>query len=182
MVPAGAPGLYGRTRSRAEGHRGACVLGGENHKGNREMIFWTDEKVDMLKKLITQKYSSGRIAQEMNISRNAVIGKAHRLSLSLLSAPKTASGRASRARPKPSAPTVLRPSKPISAPPAETLPEVPFVAPLPRKDGQLHDTVSIGDKDCKWIVEGHGKNARYCGQPITPKRSWCAYHMTKFLG
>lgn len=183
MVPAAKAGAYGRTRSRSAGGCGAYLHGRAHREGFAEMTdnIWTDEKIEMLRNLVAAKQSSGQIALKMNITRNAVIGKAYRLGLSLLSAPKTPSGRASRARQKPSAPTVLQPSKPISVPPPEAPTVVPFIAPQPRKDGQLHDTLSIADRCCKWVVDGAGKNARYCGHDAVPKRSWCAYHMTRFL-
>lgn len=148
--------------------------------------FWTDEKIEMLRNLVAAKHSSSLIAQEMKISRNAVIGKAYRLGLNLQSQPKTPSGRASRARRKPSAPTVLKPS---NKKPVGVWADAAFVGqfsprsvdPILRKDGQMHDTLSITDRTCKWVVDGCGRNARYCGHDAVPQRSWCAYHMSKFL-
>jgi GcrA cell cycle regulator len=45
---------------------------------------WTDERVELLRKLWTQGLSASQIATELNhgITRNAVIGKVHRLGLS----------------------------------------------------------------------------------------------------
>jgi len=44
---------------------------------------WTDERVERLKELWAQGMSASEIADELgDISRNAVIGKAHRLGLS----------------------------------------------------------------------------------------------------
>ena len=46
-------------------------------------INWTDERVEMLKKLWTDGLSASQIAAEIGgCSRNAVIGKVHRLGLS----------------------------------------------------------------------------------------------------
>ena len=139
----------------------------------RETI-WTDEKVKMLEALLEEKLSASQIGERLGVSRNAVIGKAHRLNMKLRP-PSIAS--AARRRQKPSAPTVLRTSKTMWR---DGLPAIP-VDPLLRPDGQLYDTLSITDRSCKWIVEGHGKNARYCGQEVAPKWSWCEYHMTRFL-
>lgn len=44
---------------------------------------WTDERVDLLKKMWNEGQSAGRIAKELGgVTRNAVIGKVHRLGLS----------------------------------------------------------------------------------------------------
>ena len=137
----------------------------------RETI-WTAEKVKMLEALLKEKLSARQISERLGVSRNAVIGKAHRLNMKLRPRPEAS---AARRRQKPSAPTVLRTSKTMWR---DGLPVIP-VEPFLRPDGQLHDTLSIGAKQCKWVVEGHGKNARYCGQGSAPERSWCEYHMIK---
>ena len=44
---------------------------------------WTDERVEQLKKLWSDGLSASQIAAELgNVTRNAVIGKVHRLGLS----------------------------------------------------------------------------------------------------
>jgi GcrA cell cycle regulator len=44
---------------------------------------WTDERVELLKKLWADGLSASRIAAELGgVSRNSVIGKVHRLGLS----------------------------------------------------------------------------------------------------
>jgi GcrA cell cycle regulator len=46
-------------------------------------MLWTDEKVTVLKRLWPNpQWSAARIAKELRLSRNAVIGKAHRIGLS----------------------------------------------------------------------------------------------------
>lgn len=66
---------------------------------------WTDERVDLLKKLWMEGLSASQIAAELGggVTRNAVIGKVHRLKLSARAKPA-----ASAARPRPSQP---RPSQ-----------------------------------------------------------------------
>ncbi|MBZ4024144.1 GcrA cell cycle regulator, partial [Rhodobacter sp. TJ_12] len=44
---------------------------------------WTDERVELLKKMWTEGQSASQIAKELGgVTRNAVIGKVHRLGLS----------------------------------------------------------------------------------------------------
>ena len=46
-------------------------------------VSWTDERVELLKKLWSDGLSASQIATELgNVTRNAVIGKVHRLGLS----------------------------------------------------------------------------------------------------
>lgn len=70
---------------------------------------WTDERVEQLKKLWADGLSASQIATQLGgVSRNAVIGKVHRLKLS-------SRGRASQTTPRPKKPTA--PRQPIAAQP-----------------------------------------------------------------
>lgn len=72
---------------------------------------WTDERVELLKKLWTDGLSASQIAGELgNVTRNAVIGKVHRLGLS---------GRAkspAAATPRPRKAPTRSPSHPLAGP------------------------------------------------------------------
>ena len=61
-------------------------------------VSWTDERVELLKKLWAEGLSASQIAAKLGgVSRNAVIGKVHRLKLSgRAKAPKTASPKVKR--------------------------------------------------------------------------------------
>ena len=49
---------------------------------------WTDERVELLKKLWLEGHSASQIAKQLGgVTRNAVIGKVHRLGLSGRAAP-----------------------------------------------------------------------------------------------
>ncbi|MGB1463942.1 MAG: GcrA family cell cycle regulator, partial [Parvibaculales bacterium] len=67
---------------------------------------WTDERVEMLKQLWTDGLSASQIARKMGgVTRNAVIGKVHRLGLSGRATPaRVSTARAARAQPPSSAP------------------------------------------------------------------------------
>src|SRR5471032_2247062 len=62
---------------------------------------WTDERVELLKKLWADGLSASQIAGELGgITRNAVIGKVHRLGLSgRAKAPSSSAPRQRKARP-----------------------------------------------------------------------------------
>lgn len=44
-------------------------------------VTWTPEKDDMLRSMLADGYSSSLIANELGFTRNAVIGRKHRLGL-----------------------------------------------------------------------------------------------------
>ena len=75
---------------------------------------WTDERVEVLKKMWGEGQSASQIAKELGgVTRNAVIGKVHRLGLSNRTTTGAAKPDAKAAAP--SAPK--KPSKPKAAPP-----------------------------------------------------------------
>src|SRR6476620_7465060 len=98
-------------------------------------VTWTDQRVELLKKLWAEGLSASQIAAEIgNVTRNAVIGKVHRLGLS---------GRA-KTPPKANAvsPAQARPRKPGRTPsaPAPIVPETPtnvVVAPIVQRQPMI---------------------------------------------
>ncbi|MCA0871268.1 GcrA cell cycle regulator [Seohaeicola saemankumensis] len=97
---------------------------------------WTDERVDLLKKMWSEGQSASQIAKELGgVTRNAVIGKVHRLGLSNRTAtpapakteakekPAAAAAPKPEAKPKPSPKT--EPARPVTADAAPAKPSVP---------------------------------------------------------
>ncbi len=89
---------------------------------------WTDERVETLKKMWGEGQSASQIAKELGgVTRNAVIGKVHRLGLSNraaasgAAAPKAAPKEKPAAAPKPAAPKPAPKAKPA---PAASVPAV----------------------------------------------------------
>ena len=76
---------------------------------------WTDERVETLKKMWGEGQSASQIAKELGgVTRNAVIGKVHRLGLSNRAG---SGGNAAKAAPKEKpAPKAKAPAKPKAAP------------------------------------------------------------------
>src|SRR6476619_6977430 len=107
---------------------------------------WTDERIERLKKMWHDGATASQIADELGgVSRNAVIGKAHRLGLEQRPSPvkpgeekdlkKPASAAAA---PKPAAPKAEPPRPAAAATPA---PQATHAGPPPRSDIQYR---SIG--------------------------------------
>src|SRR6476659_7515625 len=71
---------------------------------------WTDERVELLKKLWQDGLSASQIAKQLGgVTRNAVIGKVHRLGLS---------GRATPSKPQRTVFKSPRPTRPVSSAPS----------------------------------------------------------------
>jgi GcrA cell cycle regulator len=94
---------------------------------------WTDERIEKLTKMWEGGATASQIADELGgVSRNAVIGKAHRLGLKARPSPVKANEKPARAAPAPKAPpkpeAAAAPEAPVaSAPP----PPPPAAAPPP---------------------------------------------------
>ena len=84
---------------------------------------WTDERVELLKKMWGEGQSASQIAKELGgVTRNAVIGKVHRLGLS-----NRASGGSSTAKAEPKAKAAAKP-KAEAKPAPKTEPARPAAA------------------------------------------------------
>ncbi|WP_018389077.1 GcrA family cell cycle regulator [Ancylobacter sp. FA202] len=147
---------------------------------------WTDERVELLKKLWSEGLSASQIAAELGgVTRNAVIGKVHRLGLS--GRAKAAASPAPRPRkPRPTATTqVMRPmvqGNTALAPVVETVaqpePEVaadPVAKVIPMGGGCT--ILDLTEFTCRWPVGDPGKgDFHYCGSRSKTGLPYCAYH------
>jgi GcrA cell cycle regulator len=99
---------------------------------------WTDERVETLKKMWAEGQSASQIAKELGgVTRNAVIGKVHRLGLSNRVGPGTPAEDEGTAASAPAAttPSPAAPAKPAPAPRAvapEPAPRPAPAAPVPQ--------------------------------------------------
>ncbi len=134
---------------------------------------WTDERVELLKKLWSDGLSASQIANRMGgVTRNAVIGKVHRLGLS---------GRATPAKPQRGCASV--PSLSVSplteeADDLEPLAAEPeFIAPATLSEGDMTTVATLTNRMCKWpIGDPTSDDFHFCGQPTPAGKSYCAYH------
>jgi GcrA cell cycle regulator len=155
---------------------------------------WTDERVELLKRLWIEGHSASQIANQLGgVTRNAVIGKVHRLGLSGRTTPSRPVKRPPRlARPKPRqvgtiqpamaaedtpAPVqqaiVVRPKPvpvvPVSAEPAAArVDKAALLASLPPivlDNGQTTSILTLRDSMCKWpIGDPADAGFAFCGR------------------
>jgi GcrA cell cycle regulator len=144
---------------------------------------WTDERVESLKKLWAEGLSASRIATELGgVTRNAVIGKVHRLGLAARAkAPPAAGTRPRKARSQAQLLRVSRPSVRGNTALAhvydlelEPEPELADnVIPL----GQRRTLLELTDQTCRWPIGDPGhSDFFFCGGQTITSLPYCAYH------
>jgi GcrA cell cycle regulator len=164
-----------------------------------DKLAWTDDRVELLKKLWAEGLSASQIAGRLahGVTRNAVIGKVHRLNLAGRAAPSPRTtgaesrvrrvpeaARSTQARPlsQPSMPrtgnTVLKQAPaPSVAPRVIALPEPkPLRLVDTTKDGKI-TILHLSEKTCKWPIGDPG-NEDFCFCGHTPREGapYCEYH------
>jgi GcrA cell cycle regulator len=120
---------------------------------NADKLSWTDALVATLRQLWAEGHPVAEIGRLMGISKNAVVGKAHRLNLPSRPNPVKASATPRQVKAKRAPAATLAP---IAAP-------VAVVAFRPRRAST-----------CCWI-DGDRPNWRHCDAPATAG-SYCATH------
>jgi len=150
---------------------------------------WTDDRVEILKKLWAEGLSASQIAGRLGgVTRNAVIGKVHRLGLSgrtttsraktLRTRRKPAQHRHRVARPhlRSHGNTALKPAYDADA--EEELVLLPAAAPellIP-----LHERASIltlNESRCRWPIGDPGdEEFHFCGRHSGTETPYCEYH------
>lgn len=128
------------------------------------MASWTDERVELLKKLWADGLSASQIARELGeVTRNAVIGKVHRLGLS----GRVTKTRIERPRPRP----VLRP------PPRPLPPAIERIEPLMLEDGRFTTITTLKNSSCRWPIGEPGtSDFHFCGHAQAGGTPYCETH------
>ena len=144
---------------------------------------WTEDRVAVLTKLWAEGLSASQIAKELGgVTRNAVIGKVHRLGLSGRAKPsrpkKVASVRSASPRKRANTASKPRQAKALAKParPAAPPPPPPIEAkPLP--NGEYATIMTIRDHMCKWpIGDPIADDFRFCGRKIKENEPYCEAH------
>jgi len=160
---------------------------------------WTDERIALLKQYWEEGRSASQIAEQLGegLSRNAVIGKAHRLGLAARPSPlKTGDPKAGEpkgAAPGPAEPAATAVPAPKPAPVVAPEPEPAVLAPMaapalapakpapkakatPPRAGKV-TLLDLNDRICKWPI-GHPDEPdfHFCGKPVAPGFPYCGEH------
>ncbi len=146
---------------------------------------WTEEQIETLRRLWTEGLSTAEIGRRMGISKNAVVGKAHRLHLPARPSPIRRSGDGSTVAPRPTR-RIVRPALP--RPSLPSTPTEPRPAPAPGQAEQRRapapvvpmpraEPLRTGHATCCWPIGEPGKPGfRFCGAPALVGKPYCAEH------
>jgi GcrA cell cycle regulator len=147
---------------------------------------WTDERVELLKKLWADGLSASQIAGELGgITRNAVIGKVHRLGLSgRAKAPSSALARPRKLRAPSAALRMARPAVRGNTALARAMPAYELdISPEPEllenivPIGQRCTLLELSDSKCRWPIGDPGTpEFFFCGGKPVGELPYCAYH------
>jgi GcrA cell cycle regulator len=152
---------------------------------------WTDERVELLRKLWLEGLSASQIAAHLGgVSRNAVIGKVHRLKLSNRGRAAAAPQRQKKASPAAGTKVVrAAPVRAVTASIGATALQVAFEAepvarPVPRVIENIAVPVSrhlklveLSDRTCKWPNgDPLTEDFSFCGNEPGENGPYCAYH------
>lgn len=151
------------------------------------MTFWTSVREKTLKELWEQGLTAREISEKMGSTRNSIMGKARRMSLSA----RRGSADETKAR-KARKPRTHKRQRKSQAQPQSELADSPIeeVAPKspPKKDearpvtGPLRgkDLLSLGAHDCRYPTSENERLRRgdylFCGQPKRPGSFFCSHH------
>ena len=132
---------------------------------------WTAEAIERLRALWAEGHSTAEIGRRMGISKNAVVGKAHRLSLPPRPSPirREAEGEAPVAAPKLPRPVVVAPRPVVAtAPPVLRVTPPAVVRPFPRV---------VAARTCCWPIGEPGTSGfRFCTAEAMGGKPYCVEH------
>lgn len=135
---------------------------------------WNDDRVAVLRKLWAEGLSASQIAKQLGgVTRNAVIGKVHRLGLAGRATPSRPAKRPVRvARPR-----VMGPSAPRLRTAAPTFSVViPALEPLKLEDGKAATVLTLNESMCKFpIGDPTDADFAFCGRGAG-NGPYCADH------
>ncbi len=151
---------------------------------------WTDQMVEDLKRMWKEGLTTGEIGKRLNVSKNSIVGKVHRLGLS---------GRPPPIKKKETTPA---PSKPATPKPTKVVKEEKITAPKPapvekKKEEPIKEiftknitpptspvkntgNLSLTDLDnhtCRWpIGDPKDDNFHFCGKKVRIGQTYCEEH------
>ena len=147
------------------------------------VVGWTDDRVEQLKKLWEAGLSASQIAAELgNITRNAVIGKVHRLGLSgRAKSPSSSAPRQRKVRPPQQ---MMRINRPVSrgntalaqAFEVEAEPDpIAYDNVVPMS--QRLNLLQLNENTCHWPVgDPSSPDFFFCGGKALESLPYCAHH------
>lgn len=157
--------------------------------------FWTEDRIERLKRMWADGYHGSKIGAELGCSRNAAIGKVHRLGLAMRDPPPGSNGqrhfkpakRLSKRNNKMGAANYNQPRKVVTTfqfgkppPDVPVEPYVPIPDDLDIPPNERKSLMDLEPNDCRWpIGDPQEKDFGFCGKPKLPGTSYCSHHASR---
>ena len=133
---------------------------------------WTPERIEELTQLWNAGHSASVIGKHLGVSKNAVVGKAHRLKLPARPSPIRRQSKTPAPVRKP-APALTRPPAPPASAPAVTVREEVVAARPPVIQARQQPS----PRQCQWPIGDPTKpDFHFCGESAVPSKPYCAEH------
>ncbi len=123
---------------------------------------WTDEQVEELKRLWNEGLTTGDIGKALGVSKNAVVGKAHRLGLNSRPSPIRRGDEEAGAEEAP-------------APEPKETKKVSGKREKPKE--KLFTVNDLTSNSCRWpIGDPKDEDFHFCGKEALPGKPYCLEH------
>ncbi len=137
---------------------------------------WNEQTIGRLRALWAEGHSTAEIGRRLGVSKNAIVGKVHRLQLDGRPSPIRApgSGRPRPVRPVcpklPPLPSLTMRAGPSASPAPPKSPAAPPARPIP-------EPMQLGTAHCCWPIGEPGKPGfRFCDDTNAAGRPYCPEH------
>ena len=176
-------------------HIALPAISGDKDRGSH--MTWTEERVSELTRLWSTGLSASEIGKILGVSKNSVVGKAHRMKLESRPSPIKRSpdgqprrNRVSRSRRIPMSDAPLQgattASRPTIAPPPGMAARAgdldPVASEVLRRSTRAVSRKAAGGRSsaCLWPIGDPGDpDFHFCGAPTVPGKPYCASHCAK---
>ncbi len=140
---------------------------------------WTEERVAELMRLWEAGRSASEIGRLLGVSKNSVVGKAHRMKLAARPSPiKRSSGGPTRRTPPP---PIAKPAMRVESQPKVERPVMPPpAAPSVRRPAAAVRRSGGKGPSCLWPIGDPGDaDFHFCGAPAVAGKPYCAEHCAR---
>lgn len=133
---------------------------------------WTADRIEELARLWADGFSASQIATRLgNTTRNAVMGKVHRLGLSARIQRRQARIRLPARSPQRAPEHTVRPWRPTPR---------PLTIPQSDQSALLLSILDLKSCSCRWPYgDPLGEFGGFCGRQVRPGSSYCPHHHRK---
>ena len=172
---------YALTASRSRLDAALVLLAAQNRPSQRFLgpslmsgVTWTAERIEQLRQHVVSGLTCSQIAAEIGVTRNAVIGKIHRLGLSPTRPPSALPRSYASREQQPRLPSQRRLLRLVDAQSSRCDAALAFA---PVESANRCSLLEIAADACHWpLGDPHAADFAFCGNTAVPGLSYCVGH------